>query len=287
MLTTVLIAVALCLIFIGSARQSPAIAETLAKIPLIGSVFLDSDRERVSQASERGLSTKVDDTKESNGLTVTLEEVLYDENWLSLSFNMQVDDAVELAGDYSRDISFYVDGDKFEPISSSSTFNNPTENEYSQFTQIESEADLPDEFELKVELTIEDELFAFTHEVQKRASEQVHVDDRVIEADGVTIELEKLTLSPSSLELVSVYRFDESLPKREIGFVLAAPNLGRLEPYMVHIKGVEEDQPRATYSFDYTGEEDLHIIPYVTEEGSEQRIYLQPVLVHTESEGAN
>src|SRR5699024_3425208 len=68
------------LILLGLSQQSPALASSLSKIPIIGSVFGDSDLIGLQQAQEKGLTSQIGETKTINGISVTLEEVLYDQN---------------------------------------------------------------------------------------------------------------------------------------------------------------------------------------------------------------
>lgn len=71
------------LLFI-SAQYSPAIATSLSKIPLIGSVFGDSDLIGLQNAYQEGLIDEIGETQTINGISVTLNEVLYDQSNITI-----------------------------------------------------------------------------------------------------------------------------------------------------------------------------------------------------------
>lgn len=80
---------AVFVILIGFSHQSPALASSLSKIPIIGSVFGDSDLIGLQQAQEEGLTSQIGETKTINGISVTLDEVLYDQNNITIGLKME------------------------------------------------------------------------------------------------------------------------------------------------------------------------------------------------------
>lgn len=75
-------------LLVASSYQSPALASTLSQIPLIGSVFADSNSVGLKQAQKNGLTSQVGETQTVNGISVTLDEILYDQSGISLSLSL-------------------------------------------------------------------------------------------------------------------------------------------------------------------------------------------------------
>lgn len=86
------------IILIGFSYQSPALASSLSKIPIVGSVFGDSDLIGLQQAQEQGLTTQIGETKTINDISVTLDEVLYDHN--NITIGLKIESEKELDDDY-------------------------------------------------------------------------------------------------------------------------------------------------------------------------------------------
>lgn len=82
-------------IIIFSSFQSPAIAYSLSKIPIIGSVFGNSDIIGLQIAQENGLALEIGETKTINGISVTLNEVLYDQNNISIGLIIESEKDLE------------------------------------------------------------------------------------------------------------------------------------------------------------------------------------------------
>ena len=96
-------------ILIGFSHQSPALASSLSKIPIIGSVFGDSDLIGLQQAQEKGLTSQIGETKTINGISVTLDEVLYDQNNITIGLKMESEK--ELGEEYfGSGMDFIIDG---------------------------------------------------------------------------------------------------------------------------------------------------------------------------------
>lgn len=101
--------VAAFVILIGFSHQSPALASSLSKIPIIGSVFGDSDLMGLKQAQEKGLTRQIGETKRINGISVTFDEVLYDQNNITISLKMESEK--ELDEEYfGSGMDFTIDG---------------------------------------------------------------------------------------------------------------------------------------------------------------------------------
>ncbi|SES45512.1 DUF4179 domain-containing protein [Psychrobacillus sp. OK032] len=73
-------------ILVCSSYYSPALASSLSKIPIIGSVFGDSNLIGLQQAQKNGLTSEIGETQEINGISVTLDEILYDQNNITIGY---------------------------------------------------------------------------------------------------------------------------------------------------------------------------------------------------------
>src|SRR5690625_3581153 len=101
--------VAIFVILLGFSSQSLTLASSLSKIPIIGSVFGDSDLIGLQQAQEKELTIQIGETKTINGISVTLEEVLYDQNNITIGLKMESER--ELDDEYfGSGMNFTIDG---------------------------------------------------------------------------------------------------------------------------------------------------------------------------------
>lgn len=135
------------IILLGLSQQSPALASSLSKIPIIGSVFGDSDLIGLQQAQEKGLTSQIGETKTINGISVTLEEVLYDQNNITIAYKMESEQAL---GEhyFGAGTDFTIDGKR--PSGSSGSYGEERLSATSR-TAIETISvtdEMPDEFNL-------------------------------------------------------------------------------------------------------------------------------------------
>ena len=108
-------------ILVGSSYLSPALASSLSQIPIIGSVFGNSDLIGLQQAQKKGLTSKVGETQTINGISVTLEEILYDQN--NITIGLKVESEKELEDHYFESgLDFTINGDHPRTSSYSGTF---------------------------------------------------------------------------------------------------------------------------------------------------------------------
>lgn len=134
-------------ILIAFSHQSPALASSLSKIPIIGSVFGDSDLIGLQQAQEKGLTSQIGETKTINGISVTLDEVLYDQNNITVGLKMESEK--ELGEEYFwSGMDFTIDGKK--PSGASGSYGEEVLSSTSR-TAIETISvtdEMPNEFDL-------------------------------------------------------------------------------------------------------------------------------------------
>jgi len=83
-------AVAAFSIMVGSAAYvSPTFASTLSQLPIVGSVFSEYDFLGLKQSSEQGLTSIIGEKQTINGISVTIDEVLYDESNISVGYTIE------------------------------------------------------------------------------------------------------------------------------------------------------------------------------------------------------
>lgn len=138
---------AVFVILIGFSHQSPALANSLSKIPIIGSVFGDSDLIGLQQAQEKGLTSQIGETKTINGISVTLDEILYDQN--NITVGLKIESEKELNEDYfGSGMDFTIDGKK--PMGSSGSYGEEvvSSNSRTAIETISVTDEMPGEFNL-------------------------------------------------------------------------------------------------------------------------------------------
>ena len=91
-------AVIACGILIGSASVSPAMAQVVSSIPVIGQIFKNLGDIGLKNVSEAGLSEYSGESKTINGITITLGEIYYDDARVTASFS--VDSEKPVTSDY-------------------------------------------------------------------------------------------------------------------------------------------------------------------------------------------
>lgn len=98
-------------LLIGSATVSPTMAAVAAKIPLIGSIFNESDDRGLVQVNKSGLTQVVGESKTVEGTTLTIGEIYYDGT--RLTFGYSVESKEPLGERYITSMGFTVDGELF------------------------------------------------------------------------------------------------------------------------------------------------------------------------------
>ncbi|MGG4443613.1 DUF4179 domain-containing protein [Brevibacillus fortis] len=85
--------VALGVLF-SSAAVSPAMANLVSKVPLIGSIFATYGDSGLKQASEKGLTTAIGESQDVDGHAITVNEVYYDGTRFTIGYTLETKQAV-------------------------------------------------------------------------------------------------------------------------------------------------------------------------------------------------
>src|SRR5699024_9257326 len=134
-------------ILIGFSHQSPALASSLSKIPIIGSVFGDSDLIGLQQAQKEGLTSQIGATETINGISVTLEEVLYDQNNITIGLTMESEQPLD-ENYFGSGMEFTINGQAPSGSSGSYGENVLSSTSRSAIETITVSDEMPDVFDL-------------------------------------------------------------------------------------------------------------------------------------------
>ncbi|MFJ7733676.1 DUF4179 domain-containing protein [Lysinibacillus sp. NPDC097231] len=191
-------------IMIGSAAYvSPTFASTLSKLPIIGSVFNDSGSLGLKQASEQGLTRTVGETQTINGISVTVDEVLYDESRITVG--MSIESEKELSQLYFRaGMNFTINGKN--PIVSAGGYSekilSPTARTGISTFDVKQIDNMPDSFELGLTLEGEKgEKWEFTTPIKKITDITYLPVNHQQTVDGIQLDVSKISFSPAGIAL--------------------------------------------------------------------------------------
>lgn len=188
---------------IGTAYVSPTFASTLSKLPIIGSVFNDSGLPGLKQASEQGLTKAVGETQTINGISVTVDEVLYDDSRITVGVTMQSEQ--ELSELYfGAGLEFTING--AQPTVSSGSYSeqrlSPTVRTGIATFDVKQVEEMPDFFTLGLILAGEKgEKWTFSTPIEK-ITEIVHVPvNHRQQVEGIELDISNISFSPSGISL--------------------------------------------------------------------------------------
>lgn len=213
--------------FIGvmsSAYVSPIMAESLKKVPLIGSIFQMVNDLGLQTAEERGLVTPLSVSAEQEGITLSIPEVVYDGTRLSMAVKREgegleggiLEHTAIQEGNTSKDIyprgaitrvEMQIDGtsiDDYDLGARPGLSGKPTSDPNGALFELlnmsldETGIRMPDEFQLTVNITLEGIAKPFVMEIPVRKS-----TDQIIlplketrEWNGIQLTLEQLKFTP-------------------------------------------------------------------------------------------
>lgn len=188
-------------ILLGSSYLSPSLASNLAKIPVIGSVFSNSDFVGLQIAQKEGLTTSIGDTQIVNGISVTFDEILYDQN--NISIGLVIESEKELEEHYfgaGMDVTIngrtpqYVTGTYGEEKISATSL--------TAIQQINVTEDMPDQFDLGLTLSGKNgEKWNFSTPIEKMNDiHQIAVNHTEV-VDGLELTVKDISISKTGVSL--------------------------------------------------------------------------------------
>jgi len=189
-------------IMVGSAAYvSPTFASTLSQLPIVGSVFSNSGYLGLKQASEQGLTSTIGEKHTINGISVTIDEVLYDASNITVGLTI---DSEKKLGDYylGAGPNFTINGKN--PKVSSGGYGEKvlSSTVRTGIARFEVKEDMPDSFEMGLTLEgKEGEKWEFSVPVKKITNTIDVPVNHQQQAEGIQLDVSKISLSPTGIAL--------------------------------------------------------------------------------------
>lgn len=198
------------LLLFGTAYVSPTIASGLSQLPIIGSVFEQSDQKDLQLAKKHGLTNIVGQTKTVDGISVTVDEVLYDQNNISIGLFIESEESLP-EHYFGGGMDMTIDGKNPAYIASSYHEEKISDTSFIRIQQIMLTDEMPEVFELGLILYGEKgEQWDFSVPIEKikdvkkvLINHSQTVGDLEIFVDEILISQTGLTLTYDSIEVAT------------------------------------------------------------------------------------
>ncbi|MEC0256591.1 DUF4179 domain-containing protein [Paenibacillus lautus] len=142
-----------CAVILGSGLVSPVMASVLQEIPFVGSVFQYVRDIGLKTASEKGMTAQVQQSVTDNGITLQIQEVMYDGDRLSIGYIQQTEDGFSVLSGPTNGIKFKIDGKPYaDSLGASGPQAIDSKTGIGQISLQPFKQKLPDEFELTIEV---------------------------------------------------------------------------------------------------------------------------------------
>lgn len=191
-------------ILVGSSYYSPALASSLSQIPIIGSIFEKSDLIGLQRAQKNGLTSEIGQTETVNGISVTLNEILYDQNNITIGLFIESDKEIgELY--FGAGMDFTINGNA--PAASTGTYGEDilSATTRTAIQEINVTEDLPEEFELGLTLHGEKgETWYFSTPVKKITDIQKIPIQHVQTVDNLELTVTEMSISETGISIAYV-----------------------------------------------------------------------------------
>ncbi|MED4956013.1 DUF4179 domain-containing protein [Paenibacillus macerans] len=223
-------AIAVLTIGLGSAMVSPALAESLKNVPILGGIFKLAGDLGLQTAEERGLAEETDASVTHDGITLRIPQVVYDGIRLTFAVKREGEgftggildhkfvgegrerDAIYPRGAV-RDWDMLIDGKptynsknhKFSSKGGPTADPNAALYELSAISETGDSSQLfPDRFVLTAKFWLEgiEEPFVFELPVRKNADRLVETFGETREWSGITLTLEQIQYTPITTKVV-------------------------------------------------------------------------------------
>ena len=173
----------------------------MSQIPIIGSIFGNSDLIGLQQAQKHGLTKEIGETQTVNGISVTLNEILYDQNNITIGLFIESDK--ELGEFYfGAGMDYTINGDF--PSGSTGSYGEDilSATTMTAIQEINVSEEMPEEFELGLILHGKDgETWYFSTPVERITDIKkipVHHSQTV---DGLTLTVTEVSLSETGVSV--------------------------------------------------------------------------------------
>lgn len=188
-------------ILVGSSYFSPALASTLSQLPIIGSVFGNSDLIGLQQAQKNGLTSEIGETQTVNGISVTLAEILYDQNNITIGLFIESDQ--ELDDFYfGAGMDFTINGKNPSWSSGSYGEERLSSTTLTAIQEINATQEMPEQFELGLMLQgKEGETWYFSTPVEKITDIQTIALQHSQTVDGLMLTVTEMSFSETGMSI--------------------------------------------------------------------------------------
>src|SRR5690625_501514 len=189
------------LILFGSSYISPTIASSLSQIPIIGTVFEQSNRADLHEAQKHGLTNIIGETKTVDGISVTVDEVLYDQNNISIGLFIESDEPLP-EHYFGSGMDMTIDGNYPSYLAGEYGEESLTETSMTAIQQIVITEEMPDAFELGLSLKGEKgEQWDFSLPIEKINDVKKVFVNHTQMVDELEISVPDLTISETGIAL--------------------------------------------------------------------------------------
>jgi hypothetical protein len=200
-------------LLIAGSIASPQMAQALKDVPFVGSVFQTIGKFGLKSSSEMGLTSQVNQTATDQGVTITVQEVLYDGIELSIGFLLDGSST-----NHIKEIDLYANGKRINAGSGESG-RQVDEQLYAAVRSFTVTEQLPDQFDLKINIKSIDGFVDGEHKeikgkwnfnipVTKLTKEVItyeFADRPSITLNNETLTAEKATFSPARTAIYLEY----------------------------------------------------------------------------------
>lgn len=188
-------------ILVCSSYYSPALASSLSQIPIIGSVFGNSDLIGLQQAQKNGLTNEIGETQTVNGISVTLDEILYDQNNITIGLFIESDKELDEFY-FGAGIDFTINGKNPAVASGSYGEDILSATTRTAIQEINVTEDMPQEFELGLILHGENgEKWYFSTPVEKITDIHKIPVQHSQTVDGLTLAVTEMSFSETGVSI--------------------------------------------------------------------------------------
>lgn len=189
-------------LIIGSGFISPTMASVLAKVPILDSIFTSVGDKGLQIAINDENAIQLNKTLTSNGVSLTIQSVLYDGSRLVFSYVQNTEEEI-----YPLDIE--INGQVIN-FSENATGEYLSNGQYSGLIQIKPTTPLPNEFDLSVAIHQIGETkgdWHFETPVIKTNNNSIELPTgQTAEIDGISYEIKKFESTNSALNLQILYK---------------------------------------------------------------------------------
>jgi len=188
-------------ILVVSSYYSPALASSLSQLPIIGSIFGNSDLNGLRQAHKKGLIREIGETQTVNGISVTLNEILYDQN--NITIGLFIESNKELEEYYfGAGMDFTINGKSPAGATGSYGEENLSTTTRTAIQEINVTEDMPKKFELGLTLHGKNgETWYFSTPVKKIDSIQKFPTPQAQTVEGLKLTITEISLSDTGLSI--------------------------------------------------------------------------------------